>query len=74
MQSVEKISVSLSTPLVRFLEQYQSTHAVKTRSEVVERAISLLREAALEQEYRESSSENDPAWDITVGDGLHEPY
>jgi antitoxin ParD1/3/4 len=74
MQSVEKISVSLPAPLVRFLEHYQSEHAVKSRSEVVERAIDLLREQSLELEYRESSLENDPAWDLTVGDGLNEPY
>jgi antitoxin ParD1/3/4 len=74
MQSVEKISVSLPAPLVRFLEHYQSEHAVKSRSEVVERAIDLLREQSLELEYRESSLENDPAWDVTVADGLNEPY
>jgi antitoxin ParD1/3/4 len=74
MQTVEKISVSLPTPLVRFLEHYQHEHAVKTRSEVIERAVELLREQMLEQEYRESALENDPAWDVTVGDGLNEPY
>jgi antitoxin ParD1/3/4 len=74
MASVEKISVSLPAPLVRFLEHYQTENAVKTRSEVVERAIALLREQNLEREYRESSLENDPIWDVTVADGLNEPY
>jgi antitoxin ParD1/3/4 len=74
MPTVEKISVSLPLPLVRFLEHYQSQHALKTRSEAVERAIDLLREQSLELEYRQSALENDPAWAITAGDGLNEPY
>lgn len=74
MNNVERISVSLPTPLVRFLEQYQATNAVKTRSEVLERAVLLLRQENLIEEYRQSALENDPAWDATVGDGLNEPY
>lgn len=74
MNNVERISVSLPTPLVRFLEQYQASHAVKTRSEVLERAVLLLRQENLIEEYRQSALENDPAWDVTAGDGLNEPY
>ncbi len=74
MNNVERISVSLPTPLVRFLEHYQAINAVKTRSEVLERAVLLLRQENLIEEYRQSASENDPAWNVTVGDGLNEPY
>ena len=74
MNNVERISVSLPTPLVRFLERYQVSHAVKTRSEVLERAVLLLRQENLIEEYRQSTLENDPAWDVTAGDGLNEPY
>jgi len=74
MNNVERISISLPTPLVRFLERYQASHAVKTRSEVLERAVLLLRQENLIEEYRQSALENDPAWDVTAGDGLNEPY
>jgi metal-responsive CopG/Arc/MetJ family transcriptional regulator len=74
MNNVERLSISLPAPLVRFLEQYQATNAVKTRSEVLERAVLLLREQSLIEEYRQSALENDPAWDATAGDGLNEPY
>ena len=74
MNNVERISISLPTPLVRFLEQYQATNAVKTRSEVLERAVLLLRQESLIEEYRQSALENDPTWDVTAGDGLNEPY
>ena len=74
MNNVERISVSLPTQLVRFLEQYQISNAVKTRSEVLERAVLLLRQQNLIEEYRQSALENDSAWDVTVGDGLNEPY
>lgn len=74
MNNVERVSVSLPIPLVRFLERYQADHAVKTRSEVVERALLLLREQNLIEQYRQSALENDPVWEVTAADGLNEPY
>ena len=74
MTNVERVSVSLPIPLVRFLERYQTDNAVKTRSEVVERALLLLREQNLIEQYRQSALENDPAWEVTAADGLNEPY
>jgi antitoxin ParD1/3/4 len=74
MTNVERLSVSLPAPLVRFLEQYQTENAVKTRSEVVERAVLLLQEQSLIEEYRQSAIENDPVWDNTVGDGMNDAY
>jgi antitoxin ParD1/3/4 len=74
MNEVERISISLPRSLVRFLEQYQTSHAVRSKSKVVERAVLMLREDELTEEYRQSALENDAAWDPTIGDGLHEPY
>lgn len=67
---VEKLSVSLPAPLVRFIENYQVTHQCKSRSQVIEVALQRLREQELESAYREANQEVDPDWDLTVADGL----
>jgi predicted transcriptional regulator len=38
--------------------------------QVIEEALSLLRERELETAYRESSLEIDEAWDVVIADGL----
>jgi antitoxin ParD1/3/4 len=58
----QEISIILPDPLIRFLERYQKEHGLQTQSEVVERAVHLLRERVLEYEYRESSLEKDQPW------------
>ncbi len=67
---VEKISVSLPAASSRFLERYRKRRALKTRSEVIVRAIRLLEEQELESAYRASARERDKAWDATTADGL----
>jgi Arc/MetJ-type ribon-helix-helix transcriptional regulator len=69
---VEKISVSLSPYLVEFLENYKLSHNLKSRSQVVEQAILLLRSQDLESAYRLANQEIDPDWENTVADGLNE--
>ncbi|MCG6134006.1 MAG: CopG family transcriptional regulator [Nostoc sp. LLA-1] len=69
MQS-EKLSISLPASLVQFVENYKLTKGCKSRSQVIELAIELLRYQELEQAYRESATEFNPEWDVTVGDGL----
>jgi antitoxin ParD1/3/4 len=66
----EKLSVSLPAALAEFVEQYRTTHACKSRSEVIERALILLRQRELEHAYGEAAQENDPDWEITAADGL----
>lgn len=68
--SQKKLSVSLSEPIAEFVSNYQGAYSLKTKSEVVERALELLREQELEKAYAEASSEVDPAWDVTLKDGL----
>ncbi len=69
MQS-EKLSVSLPLPLVQFIENYKLAKGCKSRSQVIEVALELLRCRELESAYREASAEVDSAWDMTVADGL----
>ncbi len=69
---VEKISVSLSSSLVEFLENYKLSHNLKSRSQVVEQAILLLRSQDLESAYQLANQEIDPDWENTIADGLNE--
>ena len=55
---------------MQFVENYKISKRCKTRSQVSELALDLLRNQELEQAYREASAENDPNWEITIGDGL----
>lgn len=66
----EKISISLPSPLVRFVENYKITKGCKSRSQVIELALDLLRYQDLEQAYREASTEIDEDWELTAGEGL----
>jgi antitoxin ParD1/3/4 len=56
------INVILPDPLIQFLERYRQEHGLQTQSELVERAVHLLREQTLELEYRESPLEKDQPW------------
>ncbi|MCF2151001.1 CopG family transcriptional regulator [Desmonostoc muscorum LEGE 12446] len=68
--SSEKLSISLPASLMQFIENYKVTKGCKSRSQVIELALELLRYQELEQAYRQASAEVDPDWDLTVGDGL----
>ena len=66
----EKLSVSLPSPLIQFVEQYKNIHQLQSRSLVIEEAIELLRQRDLEQAYQGANSEIDAAWEVTTADGL----
>lgn len=71
----EKLSVSLPTGLVGFIEQYRATYALKSRSQVIGEALELLRQRELETAYHAASQEVDTEFDIAVADGLsHETW
>jgi len=73
--SSEKLSISLPAFLMQFIENYKVRKGCKSRSQVIELALELLRHQELEQAYRQASAEVDPDWDLTVGDGLtHETW
>jgi antitoxin ParD1/3/4 len=67
----EKLSVSLPSGLVGFIEQYRATHALKSRSQVIGEALELLRQRELEIAYREANQETDTDFDIALADGLN---
>ena len=67
---VAKLSISIPQPLLRFVEDYRHSHAFKSRSQVIEKALELLREKELEAAYALASEEADPAWEATLADGL----
>ncbi|WP_343217823.1 CopG family transcriptional regulator [Halotia branconii] len=52
------------------MESYKLAKGCKSRSQVIEMALQLLREQELEQAYREASAEVDNDWDVTITDGL----
>lgn len=73
--TTSKISVSLDAPLLAFVEQYQSEHSIRSKSEVISEAVMLLRERALEQQYADALAEweqESAAWDVVSADGLAE--
>jgi hypothetical protein len=70
-----KVSVSIQAADVEFIDRYAALHGIRSRSGVIERALSLLRSAQLEDDYaaawQEWEGSDDAAlWDRTVGDGL----
>jgi metal-responsive CopG/Arc/MetJ family transcriptional regulator len=69
MQS-QKLSISLPSSLVTFVEHYKAIAGCQSRSMVIVEALQLLQERELEQAYRYASQEVDPLWDVTVKDGL----
>jgi Arc/MetJ-type ribon-helix-helix transcriptional regulator len=70
-----KISVSLSDEDVALLDAYAKRVGVRSRSAAVQRAIRMLRNPDLEQDYGEAWSEwsaagEETAWAATTADGL----
>ncbi|MDJ0616938.1 MAG: CopG family transcriptional regulator [Calothrix sp. MO_192.B10] len=68
--NAEKLSISLPRYLVQFIENYKLNKGCKSRSQVIEEALELLRNRELEESYRQASAEVDGDWDITIADGL----
>ena len=51
----EKVSISLPPTLMQFVEEYKVSHERKSRSQVIEEALTLLRERELETAYRDAA-------------------
>ena len=64
--------------LARFVERYQQTHALESRSEVIAQSLRTLQEAELAQAYRNHAAERQSDlkhefWDSAgIADGLEE--
>ena len=70
-----KVSVSLPSDDVAFLDNYAQTQGYDSRSAVVHKAVSLLRGGELTAAYEDawgtwSSSEDGTVWDTVTADGL----
>jgi antitoxin ParD1/3/4 len=65
-----KLSISLPRSLAEFVENYRKKRRLKSRSQVFEEAVKLLRSRELEAAYRDANSELDDIWDNAVSDGL----
>ncbi len=68
--AVAKLSVSLPESLAGFVDKYRKRRGLKSRSQVFEEAIKLLRSRELEAAYREAGASRDKAWETTASDGL----
>ncbi|MFA7240163.1 MAG: hypothetical protein WC091_08625 [Sulfuricellaceae bacterium] len=66
----EKISISIPSGMIGFIEQYRIAHTLKSRSQVIGDALELLRRQDLEAAYRDASQETDTDFDIALADGL----
>lgn len=58
----KKLSISLPQQQYKFIGTYQAEHHLKTRSEVIRKAIDLLEQAQLEVYYQEANPEVDDAF------------
>lgn len=70
-----KLSVSLSDDDVATLDEHARKAGLPSRSAVIHRAIRLLRESSLEQDYEQAWEEWErsgelEAWEAATGDGL----
>ena len=53
----EKLSISLPMSLVQFIESYKAAYQYKSRSQVIQEALKLLRLRELEAFYQQASEE-----------------
>lgn len=70
-----KLSVSIDTDDIDFIDQYATEHAVGSRSAVMQRAIALLRAVELGDDYAAawdewSQTDDSDLWNATTNDGL----
>jgi Arc/MetJ-type ribon-helix-helix transcriptional regulator len=73
-----KLSVSLPSADIAFLDEYAAEEDAASRSAVIHEAIALLRQAHLEHAYLEAwqeweGTEDAALWDQATADGLAEP-
>lgn len=70
----QKISISLSPELLRYAEEYQKTHKLASRSEVIALAMKALRDKELLEGYKAMAQDYqkkpDPLIEAGINDGL----
>ena len=55
----EKISITLSPKMAQFVDAYRKEHSLKSRTDVIEAALALLRETQREEEMSEAPESED---------------
>ena len=70
-----KLSVSLSSEDVEYLDAYAETQGLESRSATLQKAVRLLRASELGAAYEDAwsewaGSEDSNLWDAATGDGL----
>lgn len=55
----EKLSITLSPKTLKFVDAYRKTHSLKSRTDVIEAALALLRETEREDEMSEAPEQDD---------------
>jgi len=70
-----KVSVSLPEDDIEFLDSYARAQGIASRSAVMHKAVSLLRDAQLGAAYEDAwdgwtASGDADVWETTVGDGM----
>lgn len=68
-----KLSLSIPAELAAFVEKYRKTRGLRSRSQVFEKALKLLRSQDLETAYREAGEgdhKTNRDWDGAIADGL----
>jgi Arc/MetJ-type ribon-helix-helix transcriptional regulator len=70
-----KLSISLSEEDVALIDEYVRAAGLASRSAAIRRALHLLRQPELEQDYAQAweewaASGEQAAWDSTAGDGM----
>lgn len=73
-----KLSVSLSEQDVEFLDEYATSHGVRSRSATVQRAVALLRAHVLPDSYEQAWAEWEAGqdaslWEAVAADGVDGP-
>ncbi|MEM7735501.1 MAG: hypothetical protein AAF267_06900 [Deinococcota bacterium] len=71
----ERLSVSIAKPLADFIESYKARYKLKTKSEVVERALQELQNIDMSYQYERAmeeyiNSEEVELLDSVSGDGI----
>jgi Arc/MetJ-type ribon-helix-helix transcriptional regulator len=66
----QKLSISLSPELLRYAEEYQKTHNLASRSEVISLAIQALREKELLEGYQAMAEDYEKNPDLLLDAGI----
>jgi Arc/MetJ-type ribon-helix-helix transcriptional regulator len=55
----EKLSITLPAKTLKFIDEYRRIHSLKSRTDVIELALAMLRETEREEEMSEAPEEDE---------------